>query len=327
MREPMRSAIRPVLVFALLLLPMLAWGQEARRLQKMRIGTTGRAMFSLPFIVGVNNGFYRSEGLDAELIVVAPSVAIQALISGDLDFATTFSSSTRAAMSGMPIRNVMVAMTASDQVLVVKPEIRRIEDLKGKVLGVSTLKSTTDVSTRIALKHYGLAPDVDVKIVPLGGGTGLRFTALQSGRVDGALLAMPHNKVAVKQGFRELIYMRDLIRIPFVGLAANTRRIQTDPDFIVRTIRASLRATRYIKENKSEILKLLAKEFGIKDGEVAGLVYDDAVNLYSDTGIPTDASMMEDIAAAKETQGITRNVAISEVADWSFARESAKGIR
>jgi len=204
-------------------------------------------------------------------------------------------------MSGMPIRNVMVALTGSDQVLVVKPEIRRIEDLKGKVVGVSTLKSTTDVSTRIALKHYGLAPDVEVKIVPLGGGTGLRFTALQSGRVDGALLAMPHNKIAVKQGFRELIYMKDLIWIPFVGLAANTRKIQTDADFIVRSIRASLRATRYIKENKSEILKLLGKEFGIKDGEVASLVYDDAIKLYSDTGIPTDASMLEDIAAAKET--------------------------
>jgi len=75
MREPMRPAMRSVLVFALLLLPVLAWGQEARRLQKMRIGTTGRAMFSLSFIVGINNGFYRSEGLDAELIVMAPSVA------------------------------------------------------------------------------------------------------------------------------------------------------------------------------------------------------------------------------------------------------------
>ena len=71
----------------------------------------------------------------------------------------------------------------------------------------------------------------------------------------------------------------------------------------------------------------MAKEFGIKDGEAASLVYDDAVKLYSDTGIPTDASMLEDIATAKETQGITRNVAISEVADWSFAGESATGIR
>ena len=51
--------------------------------------------------------------------------------------------------------------------MVVKPEIDRIEDLKGKILGVSTLKSATDVSTRIVLKYYRLVPDADVKIDPL----------------------------------------------------------------------------------------------------------------------------------------------------------------
>jgi NitT/TauT family transport system substrate-binding protein len=279
-------------------------------------------MFSLPYIVGISHGFYRGEGLEAELIVMAPSVAIQSLIAEEIDFASPFSSSTRAAMSAMPIRNVMVVMTGSDQVLVVRPEIRRMEDLKGKTLGVSSLKSTTDVSTRIALRKYGLVPDVDVKIVALGGGSALRLAALQGKRIEGTLLAMPQNKMAVKLGFRELVFMKDLIGIPYVGLSTNLRKIQSERATIVRAIRGTLKAIRFLKENRGEALKIMAGELGIKDREVANLVYDDAIKLYSDTGIPTDASMIEDIASAKETQGITREVSISDVADWRFAREA-----
>jgi NitT/TauT family transport system substrate-binding protein len=284
-------------------------------------------MFSLPYIVGISHGFYRGEGLQAELIVMAPSVAIQSLIAEEIDFASPFSSSTRAAIAGMSIRNVMVVMTGSDQVLVVRPEIKRVEDLKGKILGVSSLKSTTDLSTRILLKKYGLVPDADVKIIALGGGSGLRLAALEGKRIDGTLLAMPQNKMAVKMGFRELVYMKDLIGIPYVGLSTNTRKMQKDPDTIVRAIRATLKAIRFIKENKEEILKVMAKELGIKDREVAALVYDDATKLYSDTGIPSEASMLEDIAVAKETQGVTRKVSISDVADWGFAREASRQLK
>jgi ABC-type nitrate/sulfonate/bicarbonate transport system substrate-binding protein len=154
-----------------------------------------------------------------------------------------------------------------------------------------------------------------------------RFVALQGKRIDGTLLAMPQNKVALKMGFRELLFMKDLIGIPYVGLSANTRKMQNSPGTIVRTISATLKSIRFIKQNKEEILKVMANQLGIKDREVASLVYDDAIKLYSDTGVPTDASMMEDIASAKETQGITREVSISDVTDWSFAREALKGLK
>ncbi len=319
-----RSWLSLVILLAMSVLPSSSFGQKT---QKIRIGMSSRSMFSLPMIVAASHGFYRSEGLEAELIVMGPSVAVQAIIAGELDFASPFSSSTRAAMMGMPIRNVMVVMTATDQVFVVRPEIRRMEDLKGKTLGVSSLKSTTDVSTRIALKKYGLMPDVDVKIVALGGGSALRLAALQGRRIDGTLLAMPQNKIAVKLGFRELVFMKDLIGIPYVGLSTNLGKIQSDPEIIVRTVRGTLKAVAFIKGNKGEIINVMAKEFGIKDRDVASMVYDDAVKLYSDIGIPTDASMMEDIASAKETQGISREVSISDVADWRFAREATKELR
>jgi NitT/TauT family transport system substrate-binding protein len=145
-----------------------ARGQETKKLQKLRIGIPSRSMSSFPHIVALSQGFYQQEGFDVELIVVSSGIpAVQAVVAGDLDFTTTGNVATLAALRGMPIRNVMVSSTATDQTLLVRPEIRRLEDLKGKVLGVAGIRSISDVSIRLLLAKYGLVPDVDVTIVTL----------------------------------------------------------------------------------------------------------------------------------------------------------------
>jgi NitT/TauT family transport system substrate-binding protein len=303
------------------------WAQEAKKPQRLRIGIPTRSMSSFPQMVAQRQGYYQQEGFDLELIVVSSGIpAVQAVIAGDLDFATTGNVATLAAMRGMPIRNVMVSSTATDQVLVVRPEIRRVEDLKGKILGVAGIRSVSDVSIRLLLTKYGLTPDSDVTIVSLGG-SGVRLTSLQGGKIDGTLLSAPHNKAAVKAGFRELFWMKDLRGVPSGGLATSLRKIQNDPDFIVRAIRTTLKAIQFIKRNKEETLKLMAKELAIKDREISSMVYDDGVKLYSDTGVPTEASMLEEIAIAKEVLGITKEVPASDIADWSFARTALKGLK
>ena len=303
------------------------WTQETKKLQKLRIGIPSRSMSSFPHIVALRQGFYQQSGFDVELIVVSSGIpAVQAVVAGDLDFTTTGNVATLAALRGMPIRNVMISSTATDQTLVVRPEIRRVEDLKGKVVGVAGIRSISDVSLRLLLPKYGLTPDVDVTIVSLGG-SGVRLTALQGGKVDGTLLSAPQNKTAVKMGFRELIFMKDLRGVPSGSLSTSVRKIQNDPDSILRTITVTLRSLRFIKQNKEDVLKLMSKELGIKDREIGSMVYDDGIKLYSDTGIPSDASVMEEITIAKEILGISRDVSLSEVADWSFARAALKGLK
>jgi NitT/TauT family transport system substrate-binding protein len=303
------------------------WAQEVKKPQKLRIGIPSRSMSSFPHIVALRQGFYQQEGFDIELIVVSSGIpAVQAVVAGDLDFTTTGNVATLAALRGMPIRNVMVSSIATDQTLLVRPEIRRVEDLKGKMLGVAGIRSISDVSIRLLLTKYGLVPDVDVTIVTLGG-SGVRLTALQGGKVDGTLLSAPQNKAAVKMGFRELIFMKDLRGVPSGSLSTSVRKIQTDSDSIVRAIRVTLRALRFIKANKEETLKLMSKELGIKDPEISNMVYDDGIKLYSDTGIPADASVLEEIGIAKEILGISRDVSTSEVSDWSFVRTALKGLQ
>ena len=313
-----------ICVFLLLSVPVFS--QEGSKPKKVRIGTTTLSMSTLPVLVARKQGFYQSEGLEAELIVMGPSVAMQGLLAGDLNFVTTLSSATRAAMSGMPVRNVMVFMTGSDQSLIVRPEILRVEDLKGKIVGVPQLKGPADIYTRAALRKHGLVPDLDVSILVLGGGTPLRLAALQAGKIDGSMLSTPQNKMAVKMGLRELLHASEVMGGIPSGLGSNIRTLQNDPESVMRTIRGTLKAIRFIKTEKEKVLKIMATELAIRDTHIASLAYDDVVKLYSDSGIPSESVMRDEIVTMKEILGSKRDVALSQVADWSFAREAGKGL-
>src|SRR5207249_792328 len=236
---------------------------------------------------------------------------------------TVLASGARASVSGLPLRIVMALTVGQDFSLVVRPEIRRMEDLKGKTLAVSGVGEFTDVGTRLVLKKYGLVPEVGVKLRALYGNHPLRLSALQAGQIDGTVMSMPYNKMAVKMGFRELVQLREFIKTPQGGLITTVQKIRSEPDWVLRTVKAALMANRFLKEHKNEFIKLLAKESGIHDPVVAGLVNEEAVKLYSDNGIISDDAMQEFIANSKESLKVSREIPLSEIADFSFARRAA----
>ena len=252
-----------------------------------------------------------------------PSLSLQTLLAGDLDYSTALASGARASVSGLPLLIVMSLTVGQDFSLVVRPEIHRMEDLKGKTLAVSGVGEFTDVGARMVLKKYGLVPEKDVKLRALYGNHPLRLSALQARQIDGTVMSMPYNKMAVKLGFKELVHLREVIKTPQGGLVTTVQRIRGEPDLIRRAIKAALMGNRFLKENKGEFVKLLAKESGIHDPTVADLVYEEAVKLYSDTGLISDEAMHEFIAASKESLKISREVAVSEVA---LGAESGKRI-
>jgi ABC-type nitrate/sulfonate/bicarbonate transport system substrate-binding protein len=300
-----------------------AWSQEGTTLRKIRIGMPNRGVPNLALPAAQRYGFFRKHGLDAELIVMRPSISLQTLIAGELDFSTVLSSAARASVSGAPLRIVMALTTGQDFSLVVRSDIRRVEDLKGKTLAVSGIGEFTDVGTRMVLKKYGLIPEADVKIRALFGNHPLRLSALQAGQIDGTIMSMPYNKMAVKMGFREIVHLSEIIKTPQGGLVITVQKLRSEPDMVLRAIKGALTASRFLKENKGEFMKLLEKESGVRDPAVAGLVHEEIIKLYSDTGLVSDEAMQEFIANSKEAVKTSRQVAASEIADFSLARRAA----
>jgi NitT/TauT family transport system substrate-binding protein len=304
-----------------------AWTQESTGLKRIRIGIPNRGVPNLGLMAAQRYGYFRAQGLDAELIVMRPSISLQTLMAGDLDYSTVLASAARASVSGLPLRIVMALTVGQDFSLVVRPEIRRMEDLKGRTLATSGVGEFTDVGARLVLKKYGLVPEVDVKLRALFGNHPLRLSALQAGQIDGTIMTMPYNKMAVKMGFRELIHLREFIKTPQGGLVTTAQKIRSEADTILRTIKAALTANRFLKENKSELVKLLAKESGVHDPVVAGLIHEEIVKLYSDTGLISDEAMQEFIDTSKEVLKTSRDVSFSEIADFSFARRASSELR
>src|SRR6266478_1842531 len=315
------------LVSLLILISQAAWSQEGAGLKRIRIGMPNRGATTLGLTTAQTQGFFRAQGLYAELIVMRPSSSLQTLMAGDLDFSTVLASGARAGVSGLPLRIVMTLTVGQDFTLVVRPEIRRVEDLKGKTLAVSGIGEFTDIGARMVLKKYGLTPDADVKIRALFGNHPLRLSALQAGQIDGTVMAMPFNKMAVKMGFRELVHLREIIKTPQGGLVTTVQKIRSDPNTVLGTIKAALMGNRFLKENKGEFMKLLAKESGIDNPVVGGLIHEEIGKLYSDTGIVPEDAIQEFIANSKEALKVSRQVSISEVADFSFARRAVSEMR
>lgn len=301
--------------------------QERTPLKTIRIGMPNRGVPNLGLLAAQRYGFFRAQGLEAELIVMRPSISLQTLMAGDLDYSTVLASAARASVSGLPLRIVMALTVGQDFSLVVRPDIRRVEDLKGKTLATSGVGEFTDVGARIVLKKYGLVPEMDVKLRALFGNHPLRLSALQAGQIDGTIMTMPYNKMAVKMGFRELVHLREFIKTPQGGLVTTVQKIRNEPESVLRTVKAALMANRFLKENKSEFMKLLAKESGVNDPVVAGLIYEEIVKLYSDTGLVSDEVMQEFIANSKEALKVSREVSISEIADFGFARKAVSEIK
>jgi NitT/TauT family transport system substrate-binding protein len=325
MREKRLAA--SALIFFLTCLSHLAWSQEGTGLKKIRIGMPNRGVPNLGLLAAHRYGFFRAQGLDAELIVMRPSISLQTLMAGDLDYSTVLASAARASVNGLPLRIVMTLTVGQDFSLVVRPDIRRVEDLKGKTLAVSGVGEFTDVGARLVLKKYGLVPEADVKLRALFGNHPLRLSALQAGQIDGTIMSMPYNKMAVKMGFRELVHLREVIKTPQGGLVTTVQKTRSEPELVRRSIKAALTGNRFLKENKGEFIKLLAKESGIHDQVVARWVHEEAVKLFSDNGLVSDEAMQEFIANSKEALKVSREVSNSEVADLSFARQAVSEMR
>ena len=131
------SWVGSILILFLAGLSHPASSQERTPLKSIRIGMPNRGVPNLGLMAAQRYGFFRAQGLEAELIVMRPSISLQTLMAGDLDYSTVLASAARASVSGLPLRIIMTLTVGPDFSLVVRPDIRRVEDLKGKTLAVS----------------------------------------------------------------------------------------------------------------------------------------------------------------------------------------------
>src|SRR4030095_16535655 len=231
---------------------------SAAQSANIHISAPSKSLSWFPIHLTREKGFYRAEGLDVDYVIMKPQVAMQALIAGDVDYTTALGSTLRAAIRVVPLRVIMTIADKPLFALIAKPGIASVEELKGKLLGISSFGASTDTYARALLRRYKLIPNQDVKILALGGGTS-RIAAMESGAIDAALIEAPYNVMLERKGFRKLLFVGDLIPSPLAGLGTRTEKIQKQADEVQRLVRATLRGIQFAKSNRAETIRSIVK--------------------------------------------------------------------
>ena len=132
------------------------------QLKKVRFSVSAASIAEVPFRIAHVKGFYRDEGLDVEVIMIRGAVGMQALLGGSVDYTSSSGSTIAAAVRGIPVKLVFIASAKPQFDLVVQPQIRTVQDLKGKVVGISSRGGAVDLLMQLLLQKNGLVPNKDV---------------------------------------------------------------------------------------------------------------------------------------------------------------------
>ena len=291
---------------------------------KIRIGFPefNSSTFTLP--MAQIKGFFHEEGLQAELIRIRSAVALPALTSGEIDYHTVVAPAVTAALRGIPVRVVACFTPGLTTAIIARPEIKTVQDLKGKTIGLNSIGGGLESTVRMMLKHYGLDPDKDVKFLATGG-IETRFAALKQGLTVATAGSTPADYLGKKFGYVVLARAYDLFSYPNTGLVASLKKIKESPDQLKRVIRAGIKANRYILQNRDGTIQVMMQWMRV-DRDTAIATYDGSVKSFNDDGGVSDAGLRIALDESRKAANITREVAFSEVADFSMLREAQREI-
>jgi ABC-type nitrate/sulfonate/bicarbonate transport system substrate-binding protein len=282
---------------------------------KVRIAYASRSSSALPQYMAVQKGFFKAEGLDVEIIQMNPRLGATAVVNGDVSFATPFTSTFRGVLQGFPMKLVFIHIKKGPYYVMVRPEIKDVQQLKGKKIGVATIKGTDQLVAEEMLQAKGFNPN-QLQAVAIGDGP-VRMQALISGAVEAVCLAPPHDFMLRKMGYNALVGPPE-VGLPSAGMLTSDRLIKENPQIVRRTLKALLRAHYHIVENRQDAIQTLIKWLP-QPLDVAEHSYDAELKTLNRDGTMTDAeieSIIERIGEKKRP--------LDEVRDFSFARAALK---
>lgn len=277
----------------------------------------------LPAFVALEKGIYKNEGLDAELISVrSATVAVQALLGGQIHYILTIGPQMPAIWEGMDIVLLAQQVGRPTFSLIVTPDIQKISDLKGKKIGVSFGGST--YSGIKALLDVNKISEKEIEYINIPGSSP-KVAAMKQGLIKAALLAPPADYVAMKAGFKRLINLADVFKdTAFTGLAATGKSIRENPQQVKRMVRAIVKGVIHTRDYPEDAIHTMAKHLRM-ERDAARDAYDlirPALN-----PVPTTAGVELMAQWQAIAMGIRPKKKATEYMDLSFVNEVMAELR
>nr|ART40974.1 L175 [uncultured bacterium] len=321
--EHLKSAFAFALV--IFLFAVGAGHAQNKPLKKIRVGVPSVSVANIIIFVTQEAGLFAKHGLDAEVITMNGSgISSKALIGGSIDIAPIATPTViNADLAGADMAILAHTMPGVVHALMVKPEIKRVEDLKGKKIAVSTLGSLTDFLVRYIAKKKGLNPDRDLTLIQTGGDSE-RIVALKSGVVDGAAMGHPGYGMAQKLGFSMLWDSAKEVDYPWMEITTRRANIKDDREKIMNYMKAHLEGIALFKRDANFGRKVIKKILKINDDELINESYEIFSKRFIAAPYPNLTGMKTSFEYVAATRPDVWKHKPEEFADSSFVTELDK---
>ena len=302
------------LILALVFIPLPMLAAESK-LSKVRAVYPSPNVQYLPAYLARANGIYRDEGLEVELIAVrGAKEGVQALLGGDVQFAMMIGPVLPAIWQGADLKLLAQMVGMPTFSLIVRPEIGKVADLRGKKIGVS-FGGMTSVLVHDLIRLHGLDPEKDIENINIPG-SGPKVAALDKGMIAAALIAPPSEFAAIKAGFKRLVFLGDVMPdLPLTGIIASSRYIKENPKIVEKMVRATVRAVYVTQENPEAALAAMRGDLKMTPDEAK-----DTYSLVRKSFSPilTEVSVKKVADVVARSTGVKPTKAPGDYTDLSF---------
>lgn len=265
----------------------LARAQEKKNLRMVFVSLAWNS--EIPFRAALARGYFKQQGLNIEPILIRGGpAAIAALVSGEVDFAAIGGAQAvfRSKARGLDLTIVGCTSSTTNYILLGDKRTRTVEDLKGKMIGVTGAGTYSEFAIRAFLKKYNINPDKDVTLRAIGG-TVLRAAAIEKGIIAAAPFSPEDGVRLIKAGYSVISNLSESLGIPQNIIVTRNEVLEKYPDMSKRVLKAYIQGMQLAKFNKREAIKAGYESGLAGDPDIVNAAYD----LYA-PGLTADLSIV-----------------------------------
>jgi NitT/TauT family transport system substrate-binding protein len=272
------------------------------------------------FPLAKERGYMKEEGIDLNIVVMASTPGLQAVLAGEMDFTGSGSSALVAVTRGnAPLKTVLAVNDQVLQWLMARPQYGSLKDLRNKKIAVTGVASVATYMLKKVAPKFGVDANKEMTFLALPAGQ--RLPALQSEVVDGGLLSSEERFAALDQGMKEILYLGKEVKNSWGTVATNDQFIKDKPKLMHGFMRALLKALRLVKQNREVAMDTMMK-FSELNRDLAARTYDGMIGTFTSNGVVDEETQKNDLDIVRDVVKSTKDVPIERAYDFSFAKKA-----
>jgi NitT/TauT family transport system substrate-binding protein len=292
----------------------------AQSLQIVNVAIPSKSFQMVIYPVAQQRGYMKEEGIDLRVVFIAPTTSIQGMLGGDVQFTGAGSSAlVSIARANTPLKVVVATNDRVLQWLLTRPNITSPQELKGKKIATTGAGAIATFMLKQILTKHGLDGNKDP--IYLDTGSGNQLPALLAGAMDAAVLSVEQRYVGLDKGMREMFFYGNEVKNSWGTLATTDKLIKEQPKMVAGFVRATLKALRYIRQDKEGTISTLLKFSGVSRQQASRL-YDDLIPTFTRSGTVDEETQKNDLAIIRQVVNANEDILNAKGYDFSFAHDA-----